>query len=92
MDSPNEKEELILRDSLALDRTRLANQRTLLSFFRTGLTLVVTALAIFELKEKDWYLFWGKVALVVGIIIIIIGFINFFIIKRRIDQSYKSTD
>lgn len=92
MDSPNEKQELILRDSLALDRTRLANQRTLLSFFRTGLTLVVTALAIFELKEKDWYLFLGKVALVVGVIIIIIGFINFFIIKRRIDQSYKSTD
>ncbi len=34
-------EELILRDHLALDRTRLANERTLLAYMRTALMLVV---------------------------------------------------
>ena len=32
-------EELILRDHLALDRTRLANERTLLAYLRTALML-----------------------------------------------------
>jgi putative membrane protein len=34
-------EELILRDHLALDRTRLANERTLLAYIRTALMLLV---------------------------------------------------
>ena len=34
-------EELILRDHLALDRTRLANERTLLAYLRTALMLIV---------------------------------------------------
>jgi putative membrane protein len=34
-------EELILRDHLALDRTRLANERTLLAYMRTALMLIV---------------------------------------------------
>lgn len=33
------KEELILRDYLAADRTTLANERTLLSYIRTSLAL-----------------------------------------------------
>ena len=35
------REDLILRDHLALDRTRLANERTLLAYARTALMLVV---------------------------------------------------
>ena len=34
--------DLILRDELAVDRTALANERTLLSYIRTGLALGVT--------------------------------------------------
>lgn len=39
-------EDLILRDKLALSRTKLANQHTLLSFVRTGIYFVVTALGV----------------------------------------------
>ncbi len=84
---------MILRDTLAVDRTRLANQRTLLSFFRTGLSLVVTALAIFEFKQDDRiYLLsgWGLIGL--GISVILLGFISYFITKRRIAQSYTTPD
>ncbi len=35
-------EDPILRDHLALDRTQLANERTLLSYLRTALMLAVT--------------------------------------------------
>ena len=34
-------EELILRDELAIDRTILANERTLLSYLRGAMTLVI---------------------------------------------------
>jgi putative membrane protein len=34
-------EEMILRDHLAMDRTRLANERTLLAYLRTALMLMV---------------------------------------------------
>ena len=34
-------EELILRDHLAIDRTKLANERTLLAYLRTALMLMV---------------------------------------------------
>ncbi len=86
-----EQVQLILRDVLAVDRTRLANQRTVLSFFRTGLSLVVTALAIFEFKRDDiWYVraAWALIGL--GVLVIIAGFISYFVTKRRIKKSYHT--
>ncbi|MGN0027609.1 MAG: DUF202 domain-containing protein, partial [Clostridium sp.] len=37
------KEEMILRDFLAADRTLLANERTLLAYIRTGISLLAIA-------------------------------------------------
>lgn len=86
----SEKLDLILRDTLAIERTRLANERTLLAFFRTGLSLIVTALAIFEFKEELRYFrtAWALIAL--GTIVILFGFINYLITKRRIANSYHA--
>jgi len=85
------KLDLILRDTLAIERTRLANERTLLAFFRTGLSLIITALAIFEFKDDLWYFrsAWGLIG--VGLVVIVIGIINYLITKRRLASSY-STD
>lgn len=38
-----EQSELILRDELAIDRTRLANERTFLSYLRTALAFAMVA-------------------------------------------------
>jgi putative membrane protein len=38
--------DLILRDQLALDRTKLANDRTLLSFMRTSLAMMAAGGAV----------------------------------------------
>lgn len=87
-DNP-EKLDLILRDTLAVERTRLANERTLLAFFRTGLSLIVTALAIFELKENLWYIRAAWLLVVLGATVIIVGGVRYYITKRRIANSYK---
>jgi len=44
-------ETLILRDVLAIDRTRLANERTLLAWLRTGLMLLVSGVTLIKLFE-----------------------------------------
>lgn len=41
--------EMILRDELALDRTRLANERTLLAYARTAIMLFVTGGTLLKL-------------------------------------------
>lgn len=48
------KEELILRDYLAAQRTVLANERTLLAYTRTALTLLIGGVTFIE--------FFGQVA------------------------------
>jgi putative membrane protein len=42
-------QQLILRDVLAIDRTRLANERTLLSWIRTALMLLVSGVTLLKL-------------------------------------------
>ncbi|MDD4605618.1 MAG: DUF202 domain-containing protein, partial [Dysgonamonadaceae bacterium] len=41
--------EIILRDYLALERTRLANERTLFSYIRTALYLTLGGIAFMEM-------------------------------------------
>ncbi len=80
--------ELILRDVLALDRTRLANQRTLLAFIRTGMYFVATAIGIIHLDESgklNW-LVWSFV--ITGITSMLIGLINYFLMRQKINKSY----
>ena len=43
--------QLILRDELAIDRTRLANERTLLAWARTALMLLVSGATLLKLFE-----------------------------------------
>lgn len=44
-------EKIILRDYLALERTKLANERTLFSYIRTSLYLLTVGIGIFEIKS-----------------------------------------
>jgi len=44
-------EELILRDYLAIERTKLANVRTLFSYIRTSLYLLTAGIGIFQIES-----------------------------------------
>lgn len=46
--------ELILRDELALDRTQMANERTLLSYVRTAIMLVISGGTLLKLFGSDF--------------------------------------
>lgn len=83
-------QEMILRDYLALDRTRLANVRTLLSFLRTSLYLLATAIAFLELESLErlrsltWLLGSASIASFV------VGLVNYIRMKRKINNYYGS--
>jgi putative membrane protein len=45
------EQQLILRDVLAIERTKLANERTLLAWLRTALMLLVSGVTLIKLFE-----------------------------------------
>lgn len=83
-------EVLILRDYLALERTRLANERTLLTYLRSTLYLLITGVALVGLTPvKD--LFWlGIFCLVMSAVTLIIGLVRFRSLKQRLRSFISS--
>lgn len=80
---------MILRDYLALDRTRLANDRTLLSFLRTGLYLLATAFAFSELESLEDIRFLTWLMLAASVASITVGIFNYLRMKKKITQYYR---
>jgi putative membrane protein len=79
--------EMIIRDYLARQRTTLANQRTLLSFIRTSLYFLVSGIALFEVEKLNHVRELGYLALGLSLTILILGFITFFRIRRRLKKG-----
>jgi putative membrane protein len=87
------KEKMILRDFLALERTRLANERTLFSYIRTSLYLLLGGIALFQITGFERIKWLGYVSIALSIIILIIGIFRFNHIKFKLKKYYlKSKD
>jgi putative membrane protein len=84
---PLSQEELILRDHLALDRTRLANERTLLAYLRTSLMLLVAGATAVKLIEANRsIIITGWVFLVVGVVVGVVGVWRFLAMRQAINR------
>jgi putative membrane protein len=80
-------EELILRDHLALDRTRLANERTLLAYLRTSLMLLVAGATAVKLVDVNRsILITGWIFLVLGSIVGVVGVWRFLVMRQAINR------
>lgn len=86
------KQNMILRDYLAIDRTKMANQRTFLSFLRTSLYLVVTAVAVIKLEPLQDLLFMAWILLAGGAAFLVAGIISYFGVKKKIRGYYKQQE
>ncbi|MGZ5246485.1 MAG: DUF202 domain-containing protein [Flavitalea sp.] len=81
--------DLILRERLALERTEMANDRTLLSFVRTSLYFLIAGLTIDSLIEVVYGTFtrwslWGF-----SILCIVTGVIRYIRQKKRLKENEK---
>lgn len=87
---PDQK--VILRDYLAIERTRLANERTLLSYIRSSLYLLLGGIAFFQLKEFSNFKYLAFLSLIFSVIFFIIGVYRFTLLKKSLKQVYYKSE
>lgn len=81
-----EKQNIEIRDSLAMERTKLANERTLLSYTRTAIALVLAGLTFIKLFEDPIYIGVGMLAIPAGMGVAIYGYRRFTKKQKAISQ------
>ncbi|WP_200977197.1 DUF202 domain-containing protein [Echinicola sp. 20G] len=80
--------ELIVRDYLARQRTKLANDRTLLSYIRTSLYFLVSGTALVKVEDLANIKEFGYISFIISFIFLVMGFTNFISIKRKIKKGH----
>lgn len=82
--------DLVLREYLALERTKLANERTLLTYIRTGLYFLVAGSTLGHLIDTPFWNILGVPLVVVGLLIVLFGMIRYIRVSRAITKSRKN--
>lgn len=81
--------DLILRDYLAIERTKLANVRTLFSYIRTSLYLLTAGIGILQINSVSRLDALAWVCILSGIVLFFIGFARYFQTCRRLKRYVK---
>ncbi len=81
--------DLILREKLAIERTVMANDRTLLSFIRTALYFAVAGLTLDELLNISHAALVRTLLLGAAILVAVAGVVKYLVQLRKIRDSRK---
>lgn len=81
--------DLILREKLAIERTYMANQTTLLSFLRTSMYFFVAGLSINELLDFDQNHLVAIGMYVFSAVLLIYGLAHFLVQRKWITDQKK---
>lgn len=79
--------DLVLREYLAIERTKLANETTLLAYIRTGLYFLVAGSTLGHIISTPFWTIFGTPLIVIGFLIMALGVIRYLRLKKAIDQS-----
>jgi putative membrane protein len=82
-------DEKFIREHLALERTKLANERTLLSYTQAALYFLLGGLALFQLKEYVELRYIGYLALFFSGLFFIIGIWRYLSLKRKMKNLLR---
>jgi putative membrane protein len=82
--------DLVLREYLAIERTRLAAETALLAYIRTGLYFLVAGSSLGEFISSTFWEIAGTPLIILGILIMVFGLIRFARVRRAIEQSRKN--
>lgn len=74
---------------LALERTKLANERTLLSYIRSSLYLLIGGIGILQLDDFATIHWLGYLALFVCVLFLIVGIIRYMVLYRRLSKWHR---
>lgn len=84
--------EKLLREHLALERTKLANERTLLSYIRSSLYLLIGGIALLEIKDYGSLHWLGYVSLGLCLIFLVIGFSRYIALEKKLKNLLLPDD
>ncbi|NLH16942.1 MAG: DUF202 domain-containing protein [Phycisphaerae bacterium] len=79
------KDPLILRDELAIDRTLLSNERTLLAYLRSGVALAIAGVTMTHFSQESWFWVVGLMCIPAGVVVSVIGIARY----RKMDRSIR---
>lgn len=85
-------DEVILRDYLAIERTRLANERTLLSYIRSSLYLLLGGIAFLQLEGFPNFKYLSLLSLVFSALFFVIGVYRFVLLKRSLKHLFYNSE
>jgi len=71
---------------LALERTKLANERTLLAYIGASLYLLLGGIALLQLKDFSHIHWLGHLALIVCVLFLAIGIVRYILLHRRLSK------
>jgi len=77
--------ELILRDELAIDRTILANERTVLAYLRGALTLFIAGVTFLHFFDTGMLLYIGILCVPLGLAVGFFGVLRYL----KMDKSIR---
>ncbi len=78
----NNQDDLILRDRLAIVRTKLANERTLFSYIRTSLYLLTAGVGILEIESIEHLKIIAYVSLFFSGVLFFMGLVKFYQLNK----------
>lgn len=81
--------ELITRDFLAIIRTKLANERTFLAYFRSAVIFLASGYSFYKIEILHNLKYFGLVFIAISPIVLIIGVIRSIATHRKIKKYYK---
>lgn len=84
------KREIGLREFLAMERTTLANERTLFSYIRTSLYLILGGIGFIKLEQFADLAWLGYTLFPVSAVIIIYGLVRYQILQKKLTDYYDS--
>lgn len=85
-------DEKLIREHLALERTKLANERTVLSYIRASLYLLIGGLALLQIKEYDHIQWLGYLSLFICALFIVVGISRYVVLDRKLDKLLRPED
>ncbi|HSB46526.1 MAG TPA: DUF202 domain-containing protein [Candidatus Bilamarchaeum sp.] len=89
----NCKEELILRDRLAIERTKMAEERTYLAYIRTGMSVMLGGIFFIGYFEPGTvFAFAGWLTIAVSVLFLSYGFYNHEKSKALIKKTLRMMD
>ena len=87
-----DKSHLISTDALAIVRSRLANERTFLAYFRTFIVFLSSGFAILKIEVLQEIRDIGYFLTILSPFLLFIGIVRFLYVKRQIRKYYYPSE